>query len=614
MFRHLAKMYMHSLKWKLISIIVAILIFTVAMIGFLSYTGTTGYVRKDIDHLSFQILQQANLNLNRYYSEYELAFLMLGNSVDVGDWMRLSPGGISSDLIKSYTRIKDNYLNRLFLQYPEVLSVTLYNPRGREQHFANKFALPLSYSIQDEPYLLGTGSFEKVRFMTGISESYLNPEHEPMSLPVLTLFKPFYNGYVKMDISLDPSQSVMDQIHIVDSGVAIVMDEDGRIIHHSLAERIMGQMDERIVRIVNRDRAGSYYDPAGKELIVYQTIAMTGWKIVAVLPYSEIAQSIRYTRTITIAVAIGALIVSVALTYFAASSITRRLSGLRKTMKKMQLKNDFAIRADVQGTDEVADLSVSFNNLLGHLEQSVNDYAEMKALQHQAVISALQSQINSHFLYNTLETINSMTVIAKQPHIGRVAVSLSRMLRYTSDYKRYQVMLGEELLQLGSFMQIMQARFKDEVAYAADIPEELLEAQCCKALLQPLVENSIKHGREATGNAVHIAIIAEAVRADEEKLDARPDKLKITVRDNGPGFASDVLARLRRELAVSRAGDYTYTRVGLSNLIYRLRSFYETEASAAFYNDPVHGGAVVEVLLPLRYDADDAEGERMPDE
>jgi two-component system sensor histidine kinase YesM len=575
--------------------IVTILVFTVSTIGILSYTGTTNYVRKDIDHLSEQILKQANLNLNRYYSEYELAFLMLGNSTDVRDWMRLSSGDVTSELIKSYTRIKDNYLNRMFLQYPEVLSVTLYKPGGREQHFLNKYALPLSYSIKDEPYLAETGSFEKVKYMTGISEHYMNSDNRSMSLPVLTLFKPFYNGYLQMEVSLNPSQSIMDQIHIVDSGVSAVMHESGTIVHHSDPSRIMEQMEPRIVEAVARSEAGSYYDSTGDDLVVFQTIPVTGWKIVAILPYEQIAHSIYDTRNVTIAIAIGALAISVALTYFAASSITRRLIALRKTMKTMQVREDFAIRAEVEGTDEVADLSLSFNKLLGHLEQSVHDYAEMKALQHRAVISALQSQINSHFLYNTLETINSMTVIAKQPHIGKVAVSLSRMLRYTSDFKHVQVRLGEELALLDSYLQIIKARFKDEVACEVDVPMELMPAMCCKALLQPLVENSIKHVREATGQAVRLKISGEIVGENA---------LKLTVRDDGPGFKPEVLARLRLEQAASGAKDYPFAQVGLSNMIYRLQSFYDGEALVVFDNHP-EGGAVVEITLPRAIDQDE---------
>jgi two-component system sensor histidine kinase YesM len=131
----MVKSLKRSLKWRLISIIVTILIFTVSTIGISSYMQTRSSVRKDIDHLSMQILRQANMNLNRYYSEYELAFLMLSNSLEVRDWMRVSSPNVSSELIRTYERIKDNYLNRLFLQYPEVLSVSLYNPNGNEQHF-----------------------------------------------------------------------------------------------------------------------------------------------------------------------------------------------------------------------------------------------------------------------------------------------------------------------------------------------------------------------------------------------------------------------------------------------------------------------------------------------
>lgn len=592
MYTYLVKSLKRSLKWRLISIIVTILIFTVSTIGISSYMQTRSSVRKDIDHLSMQILKQANMNLNRYYSEYELAFLMLSNSLEVRDWMRVSSPNVSSELIRTYERIKDNYLNRLFLQYPEVLSVSLYNPSNEyEQHFVNTYALPLKYSIKNEPYFTQSGNYEKVKYITGISENYIDATNQKMKIPVLTLFKQLSNGYLKIDISLKPSQSVMSQINIADTGVALVMDQNGTIIHHSHSEEVMGHMDDHIVEAVKDQQEGSVFDKTGKELIIFQTIQMTGWKIIAILPYQEIAKSINYTRNVTIIIAISALIISVLLTYFAASSITRRILALRKMMKAMQLTSSFHLRAEVEGVDEVADLSISFNNLLGHLEQSIHDHAETRVLQHRAVISALQSQINSHFLYNTLETINSMAVISKQSHIGHVAVNLSNMLRYTSDFKNMQVILKEEIKHLENYLTIMKVRFKDEVTYSIEVPEELLQAVCTKALLQPLVENSIKHGRETTGESVHIHIRGEAVQGD---------KLLLTVADNGPGFTAETLVRLKQEQADSHAHQYRHNQVGLSNLIYRLHMFYSGEAKITFLNDPVSGGAVVEVVLPLQ--------------
>ncbi|MCD1257271.1 histidine kinase [Paenibacillus athensensis] len=580
-----------SLKWKLISIIVTILVFTVSLIGLLGYNQTSSYLRRDIDHLSVQVLKQANMNLDRYYAEYEFAFLMFSSSLEVRDWMRMTSPKLTSESIRTYEWMKENYLNRMFLQYPEVLSVSLYNPRGFEQHFCNLYTLPLNYSIQSEPYFQSSGNFEKIKFITGMSDHYLDSASKPMHIPVLTLFKQVEGGgYLKIDISLGPSQRVMDQISITSSGAAAVVDDAGTIIHHSNADQVMGHLDDRIVEAVKGKKEGAIFEQSGNELVVFQTIPITGWKIIAILPYEEIGKSISSTRNMMLVVAIGALIISAILTYFAASSITRRILALRRLMKTMQLTNDLNVRARVEGSDEVADLSISFNNLLGHLEQSVHDLAETRVLQHRAVVSALQAQINSHFLYNTLETINSMAVIAKQPHIGLVSVNLSNMLRYTSDYKHIQVTVREELQHLEHYLRIMKVRYKDEVTYEINVPPELQEAICTKALLQPLVENCIKHGRETTGESVHIEVAGQLLE---------DGRLRLTVRDNGCGFDEATLTRLQEEQGAADNGFDRSRQVGLSNLIYRLRLFAQAQGAMAFYNLPDGGGAVVEITLPL---------------
>ncbi|WP_336774100.1 sensor histidine kinase [Paenibacillus sp. MMO-58] len=592
-----------SLKWKFVILIVTILVFTVSAIGFFSYNQTMRSVGKDIDRLSNQILTQANLNLDRYYTEYETIFLLLGSSLEFREWLQSSDGDkITSTTVRYYERIKENYLNRVFLQYPEVLSVTIYNPDGMEQHFTNGTTLSAQYSLRNEPFLLDSGKYEKVKFIPRLSDYYTDKSNLKVEKPVLTLFKQFYNGYVTMDISLTPSQNIMSQIDIASGSEAAVIDSAGMIIHHSDSGEVMNTMDERIIKQVAERPKGTVYDKRSKDLIVYQTIERTDWKILAIIPYKKIAGSIYYVRGVTIVISLSALIISIILTYWASSSVVRRIAKLRHAMVITQVKNNFNIRADVDGNDEVTDLSLSFNNLLGHLEQSIHDLAETRVQQHQAVISALQSQINSHFLYNTLETINSMALIAGNPNVGHVAVALSRMLRYTSDYKDRVVTLKDEMKHAEDYLAIMKVRFGDEVTFAFDIPEDLHGAGCPKAVLQPLVENCIKHTRETTAESVTIRIEADVVRWN---------RLRLKVSDDGQGFAEQTLSRLNAEVAAGRRFTYDYKGVGLSNLIYRLHMLYAEEADIRFGNR-AGGGAFVEIGLPLRIanDGMEIEGER----
>ncbi|TYP73159.1 sensor histidine kinase [Paenibacillus methanolicus] len=597
----ITKKVKQSLKWKLVAMIAAILVFTVSAIGYVGYNQTMRSVGKDIDRLSKQILTQANMNLDRYYTEYEMIFLLLGSSLEYREWLHASGSqSLTSLSVRYYERIKENYLNRVFLQYPEVMSVSMYNPRGLEQHFTNAAILSSDYSIRSEAFLGESGRYDKVKFIPRTADYYMDRSNQKVEKPVLTLFKRFYDGYLRMDISLTPSQNVMDRINIVDSSAAAVIDGSGTIIHHSESGEVMQRMDERVVKLLAGKQQGSIYDSDRQELIVYQSIARTGWQILAIIPYEKIAGSLYHVRNTTIVISVAALIVSVFLTYWAAASVVRRIAKLRQAMFMTQVKNDFSLRAQVEGTDEVTDLSVSFNKLLGHLAQSVHDLAETRVQRHKASISALQSQINSHFLYNTLETINSMALISRNPDIGTVAVSLSHMLRYTSNYKEWEVALADEIRHAEDYLGIMKVRFGDEVTYGLDVPPDLLQARCSKALLQPLIENCIKHTRETTAEAVSIRVAAEIIETG---------KLKLSVRDNGAGFTEQALAQLRGEIRGGGAQAYSLTGVGLSNLIYRLHMFYGEEADISFRNDGQAGGAVVEVVLPLRDDNMSAKGE-----
>src|SRR5690606_3102909 len=117
----------------------------------------------------------------------------------------------------------------------------------------------------------------------------------------------------------------------------------------------------------------------------------------------------------------------------------------------------------------------------------------------QAVLRSLQAQINSHFLYNALESINSMAYLARHHQIERTALALAEMLRYTSEYTQTVVGMMEEVHHAVHYVEIMQIRYPSEIDFEYEVDDESRQAVCPKAIIQPIIENSIKHGLEKTG-------------------------------------------------------------------------------------------------------------------
>lgn len=587
-----------TIRWKLSLINIGIILFIVITIGLFSYYETSRTIEKDVEHFSSLILKQANLNLDRYYQDYIQALMQIGTSEEFERWSRLDEEEAYEQYVLA-RRLKESYILPITFRHPEILSVSLQSVKGNAVHHTVQFGLDKDYSI-DEQWLSEIGSYNRISTRVSFSEDYLD-NGKRMNLPVMSLIKRFgifVSGYVKIDISLEPAQQILAEMKLGKSVIGLIADADGTIMVHPDERLIMSKLELDIVRQMHHG-SGSFMREATHEMVVYDTNQSIGWRTIAIIPYEDFAGSIGKVRDMTILTALIGALIAMTLIIWVTTSMTRRITKLRHTIKQTQIGN-FQQRVQVDGDDELSDLSAAYNRMLGELETSIQKATESKLLEQRAIISALQSQIHSHFLYNTLESINSMAHLANQREIELVTVSLSRMLRYTSNYQVSLVTVREEIQHLNDYLQICQIRFGEDLTYGVEVEEGCLDVPCLKAILQPIAENALKHGMEQTGEPLHI----------EVRVCWHPetDGIEMLVIDTGQGFAQDVVASLNRRLKSTVHGrQYNeLSKVGLLNVNYRLKMHYSTEHAAAgivVSNRLEEGhGAVVAVRFPSKSD------------
>lgn len=582
-----------SLKLKLVCLLVAIIVTMVSMIGFFSYYDTSRTIRKDISHYSEQTLHQASLNLNRQYMEYERSFLILGTSVEFTDWLQVDPAN-RFELVSGFHSLEENYLRSMLVRHPEILSISMLSDKGGDFNYTLSAELRMGYSLSDEPWLGEVDRLERVYHRVGPRDAYISRSAKDNKGMLLTmagqLGVPEGRGFLKMDISLQPAQAIFDEMDLGEDGIGLIAKSDGTILIHQDAEKIGSMLESDIMERLG-DASGAFFRTETDQLIVFDTIPYTGWKTVAILPGKDISASIGRVRNVTILIASLGTIAGIALVVWVAASVTRRLSKLRSYMKQAQIGN-FRGRIPIEGTDEVADLGHSFNRMLEELDHSILQLTETKLMQQRAAFSAMQSQIHSHFLYNTLESINSMAHLARHYEIERATISLSRMLRYTSNFKDAVVRLQDEITHLDHYLNICRIRFREAVEFRIDVADECLAAACPKVILQPLAENAIKHGIETTGYATQLAI---TVRREDNVV-------AITIEDNGKECDEERLETFRQRLIQGLAEQEEYTtlkNVGLLNVHFRLQSYFQTvDAGVRIEQGGRLGGVKVVMRFP----------------
>ncbi|WP_219637774.1 sensor histidine kinase [Cohnella sp. CFH 77786] len=587
-----------SLKVKLMLSFTLVIIVIVASIAWFSYREISKSVKADIVKFSSQILKQANLNLERYYQEYEQGYLQLGTSREFEEWLKLDPENKFGFYQYYYGRsdgsgMQRNYILPLVFRHPEIMSITLKSDRGNEYHFTTRYSLLNEYSLDLEPWIKEADKTDKVLMRVVTNPYYLNEKQEKQAYLVMSMVKRFgkFNdaGYLKMDVSLEPVQAILQEIELGQNSVSMIADQEGQIIVHpdetKIAQSLPADWQARMAGQSN----GSFFVEGTSEMVVFETLPDMQWKSIAVVDYPTAAGSVERVKTVTIAIAIAGLILALLLVYAFMTPITKRITRLRRMMKRTQL-GDFSRRLPIDGNDELTDLSRSFNRMLEHLDENVQQLAESKMRQQKAVLSALQSQINSHFLYNALESIHSMAILSDHRDIEQTTVNLSNMLRYTSNYRDTIVTLQEEINHMLDYLKICRIRYRDALTFEIRMEKQCEEMLCLKALLQPMVENAVKHGIETAGESIHISISAEL----------RDGQVQIRIQDNGQGFKPEVLRRLRMQLgAENRAENYEEIKqVGILNVNYRLNMYYLPRLAAIAVGNSEPRGAVVTLTFP----------------
>ncbi|MDF2923481.1 MAG: hypothetical protein K0R57_2395 [Paenibacillaceae bacterium] len=575
----------------------SIILFIVASVAVFSYLESSRSIKGDVERSSMQILKEANLNLERYFREYEQFFVQVASSGDFTQWFQ---GEQRSDPVLSFNRLKDNYFHPFATLHPEVLSITLLNGNGLENHYTTGSgpALRYDYSMKNEAWITEEQSSPGLNMLMTRSGHYVELNNERREVSVLTLFKPYSfsfqkKGWIKMDIALEPIQSILSELKTEDRGSGMIVDKAGMIIAHSNPAQFLTPVPALIESGIRSNPDGFFYSSESEQMITYRNIDKTEWKIISTVPYRDAARSVFRVKNVTIGISLAGLFLALLLVILVSSSSTRKLRQLRRVMLETSLSN-MGVRADVDGRDEVADLGRVYNKMLANLEDSLEELGKTRYAQQQAVLSALQSQINSHFLYNALESIKSMAYVANQEEIVRMTLALSELLRYVSNYQNTSVPVQQEIQYVANYMHIMQTQYGEDLTYEIIQEAGTNETLCLKAVIQPIVENSIRYGLEQTGQPLFVRI--ETVRLSEGCLSIR-------ISDTGPGFDQETLTRMNSKLQDSNVDAHyrQLSNIGLLNVHYRLRVYYKDEqAGITICNRADGNGAEVTVTLPDR--------------
>lgn len=335
---------------------------------------------------------------------------------------------------------------------------------------------------------------------------------------------------------------------------------------------------------------GFYIQPDGDACLFARRLSTTDYYLVGLKSLEEVHTTYLQSCSILFLSAGAALLVGMLLTFVVTGSVMRPVVQLSETMKNVK-NGDLDITVHTREKGEVGELYDSFNYMIQMINQLIEENYVTRLNQKQSELNALQSQINTHFLYNTLDSINWLAKDYHVEQISQLVTSLSTLLRTSLNNGQPELTVEQELTHMRSYLNIQKVRFCGLFQVHEEVDESLLQDTVIKMLLQPLVENAILHAfnrsdAPAEGNLLLVRVFARA------------GDLVLEVANNAPDDAlAQVQQRLRQE-AGAPARSY-----GIQSIRTRLEIAYAREAALEYRMEG--GFLTASIRIPRRYTAPD---------
>lgn len=355
------------------------------------------------------------------------------------------------------------------------------------------------------------------------------------------------NSYVYMEVKTD---LFMDVLHPYEDSVNIVIhDEEEDYAWYSSAASKQAYEEQHAT---GRFQTNSMqYEPFGVSLKVLNENTL----------YSSDMGSVFYALIITVVlvICIGAIVSGLI-----ATRITKPLQRLNSHISSLLEEDTITENPSIEeGEDEIAKLGKAFNSLVRHINQLMDEQKEMYEQKQALEITALQAQINPHFLYNTLDSVRWLAVFQKANNIADIVMSLENLLRNMAKGVGDKITLRDELSLTQDYINLQQVRYLEIFDYICDVPEKYMDYLIVKMTIQPLIENAILHGIEPTGMYGEITV---SVHESEEDL-------YISVEDNGTGIDVEEFTAY----AKANKSKNAMSGIGISNVDERLKMTYGEE-------------------------------------
>ncbi|QNK60261.1 sensor histidine kinase [Paenibacillus sp. PAMC21692] len=423
------------------------------------------------------------------------------------------------------------------------------------------------------PYRPLTGNNEKGDYIFSYARSIVN----------VSTRNP--HGILLIDVSMEFLHELLTETRMPSSPNLFIVDQNGEIIYHEDEDQMNQPFEPQL--------AGPYgrfvdYIHGEETMVQFVRSDTTGWSVVNTVPVKQLSDELRLMRNLLWTFTVVAVLLALSLSSVLTRWIIEPLKRMKRSMLRVEL-GDYDVRVQVKAQDEIGQLGRSFNMMVEQIHSLVNRELAMRIYKQQAEFKLLRSQVNPHFLFNTLESINMKAELNEDYEVADMVTKLGKLFRLSLQQNEELTSVSRELEYTRVYMQLQQIRFP-KMEFVIDFPEELLDAFTLPWMLQPLVENAIIHAIAPLGGVGKVTVLGRQ----------EAGQLVIEVLDTGEGISERRLAEIR-ELLYDGTQENSHEReqhIGLQNVHRRIQAYWGKEYGLDIRKGD-SGGTVV--TLKMKY-------------
>ena len=563
----------NSIQSVIFATVAVLILSAVVVVTGVSMRFTNTSIFENSSEYTHTIIQQMNQNIDSYIDYMENIAYLISSNEDVQDYL-------FADEVDSEGRYRIlNQFQTILDSRSDIRNVGIISKNGRMLINDGSKSVNRDLDLNTQEWYTKALKSPEAPTLTSSHVQHIISGERPW---VITLSRGIRNrdgsgekeGVFFIDLNYSAISELCDQSTVGTKGYAFIVDAKGNIVYHPQQQQLYNELQtENISLIMNTDEDTVLTGTTNNgKLYSISRSDKTGWTVVDCTSVRELLSKSRQAQSVYVLTAIVLVIIALLFSRFMARSITLPIQKLRDSMKKVQ-EGDFGVSdVVVDSKNEIGSLTKSFDVMTHKIQELMEQNVHEQEEKRKSELKALQSQINPHFLNNTLEIINWKARMSGNHDVSGMIESLGVMMEATMNRKKEKfITIEEELKYVDAYLYIIHQRFGSRFHFDKDVDENLLNLKIPRLIVQPIVENAVEHGGDKEGNII-----------GSLKIYADYNNLYIVVHNNGNMTEADK-AKIEILLSDQKLEENVHN-IGIRNVNMRLKLLYGENSGLSIEN------------------------------